>query len=255
MSPSRSVSSLGAKPEAKKLLTSLAFSSLLALTACMGGGGGGSSGASPTSSTGGSSFTGGSVSSGGGLSISLPPISGGDSAETGLSAADFETSEYIISTGLSRLNASSAYAAGATGQGITVAVVDTGLDLEHADFAGAVHSASVDIVSGRNELDDVAGHGTLVAGTIGARRNGQQVHGIAYNSQILAIRADSVIGNCQNCFTDTDIANATRHATQNGARVINYSLAGEEMVSQNLLDDLRAAASANVVLVAAAGNN
>ena len=61
----------------------------------------------------------------------------------------------------------SAYAAGATGRGVRVAVIDTGVDLDHPELAGRIAAASTDIVSGDPaQVDDVDGHGTAVAGVI-----------------------------------------------------------------------------------------
>ena len=57
----------------------------------------------------------------------------------------FETGEYHASTGLDNIKASAAYARGATGAGVTVAIVDTGIDIDHVDFQNNLSSA-VDIV-------------------------------------------------------------------------------------------------------------
>jgi subtilisin family serine protease len=59
----------------------------------------------------------------------------------------FETTEYFANGGLEAIEASSAYAAGATGNGILVGVIDTGIDLEHPEFAGVINDDSIDIVT------------------------------------------------------------------------------------------------------------
>jgi subtilisin family serine protease len=83
----------------------------------------------------------------------------------------FETGEYFANAGLDVLGASSAYAAGGTGDGILVGVIDTGIDVDHPEFAGVIDSDSTDIVTGNALfLDDEDGHGTAVAGVIAARR-------------------------------------------------------------------------------------
>jgi hypothetical protein len=60
----------------------------------------------------------------------------------------FETAEYLANRGLQGIEASSAYAAGVTGSGIIiVGVVDTGVDLDHPEFAGVIDDDSIDIVT------------------------------------------------------------------------------------------------------------
>ena len=83
---------------------------------------------------------------------------------------------------------------GLDGTGQTVAVIDTGINTTLAEFAGAIDPASTDIITERKgqALIDADGHGTVVASIIGARKNGVQTHGVAYNARIMAIRADAV---------------------------------------------------------------
>src|SRR5919106_1730570 len=95
---------------------------------------------------------------------------GGGSGSVGsLPPGAFETEEYRANYGLGAIHASSAYAGGATGQGVTVAVIDSGIDVDHPEFAGAIHSDSIDIVTDGPTFDDEDGHGTAGAGGIGAR--------------------------------------------------------------------------------------
>ncbi len=104
--------------------------------------------------------------------------------------ASFETAEYRRSGALEPVNASTLFAAGASGAGVTVGIIDTGIDTGHSELVGAIHPASTDIKRG-DPLADGSGHGTAVAGLIGARRNGSATHGIAYNARLLAVRADT----------------------------------------------------------------
>jgi subtilisin family serine protease len=184
---------------------------------------------------------------------------GSGSATIGsLPSSSFETQEYSSSYGLGAIHASSAYAEGATGQGVIVAVIDTGIDVDHPEFAGAIHPDSTDIVTDDPQfLDDQDGHGTAVAGVIGARRNGALTHGVAYQSRLLAVRADA-IGSCGTmagcAFTPADVANATDHAVDHNADVINYSLGGASVLDPILEDALERAVDGGVTLVLAAGN-
>ena len=111
-------------------------------------------------------------------------------------ATQFETDEYEAMGALAMINASSAYARGATGAGIAVGVIDSGVYEEHIEFAqgsdNKVEYAGSDYSSGNPRSDDAIGHGTLVAGIIAANRDGTLVssginmHGVAFDAGILA---------------------------------------------------------------------
>ena len=196
----------------------------MALAACGGGGGGG--GASGGSGQG----------SGGGAT------------------GPFNTTEFQANWGLANVGALHAFDNGGTGNGVTVAVIDTGIDVNHPEFSGALSGLSRNIISGNAaDLQDPDGHGTAVAGVIAARRNDSLTHGVAFQSTILALRADTP-GTCAtNCsFTTTNVAAAIDFAVANGATVINLSLGG---VSSATINTALANAAANgVIFVAAAGN-
>jgi hypothetical protein len=181
---------------------------------------------------------------------------GGSGSTTRHGPGFFETGEYFANAGLDVLGASSAYAAGGTGDGILVGVIDTGIDVAHPEIAGAIDSASTNIVTGNAlSLDDVDGHGTAVAGVIAARRNGALAHGVAFDAELLVIRAD-VPGSCPGAcvFAEADVAAATHYAVDHGARVINYSLGGAGSLDGVLGDALEDAVRAGRVVVIAAGN-
>ena len=172
------------------------------------------------------------------------------------SAGFYETTEDQANYGLGVIRASSAYAAGVTGRGITVGVVDTGIDIDHPELAGQIAAASTDIVSGDPQfLNDIAGHGTAVAGVIAARRNQVLAHGVAFNAKLLAVRADTPGSCATGCtFSQSDIAAATDYAVAHGARVINYSLGGASSLGATLHDAFARAVDAGTILVLAAGN-
>ncbi len=105
-------------------------------------------------------------------------------------------------------------------QPVKVAVIDTGLDLGHPEFAGRVAAA-------RSFVDDTpldrVGHGTFVAGIIAAATgNGQGIAGIAFPAQLVVAK---VVG--EGGVVDPEVeARAIRWAVDQGARVINLSLGG-----------------------------
>ena len=139
--------------------------------------------------------------------------------------------------------------AGATGQGATVAVIDTGVDLDHPEFSGRI-VAGYDFVDGDIIPDDGNGHGTHVAGTIAAANDGIGMTGVAYNANIMPLR---VLNNEGYGWT-RDIIAAVRWAADNGADVINMSL-GSGGYSQAMAEAITYASDRGSVVVMAAGNS
>jgi subtilisin family serine protease len=139
---------------------------------------------------------------------------------------------------------------------VRVAVVDSGLDLDHPEFAGRVALAQ-SFVGG--EVTDHEGHGTFVAGIIAAALdNGEGIAGIAFPAQLLiakVVRADGTIA-------PEAEARAIRWAADNGARVINLSLGGlrnprdlkQDTYSAAEQDAVSYAYAKGAVVVAAVGN-
>ncbi|MEL6474695.1 MAG: S8 family peptidase [Pseudomonadota bacterium] len=179
------------------------------------------------------------------------------------SPASFETIEYSNASGLARINASDAYSIGATGQGIRVAVIDTGVEADHPDLQGQVVSTFDINASSRSAGDiDQEGHATLVAGVAAARKDDSGVHGVAFGSEIISIRADDP-GSCgapdandqSGCsYFDSDLVQAIDLAVSEGADIINLSLGGEIDNDPSLENAIRNAASAGVLFVISAGN-
>ena len=179
------------------------------------------------------------------------------------------SAEYTANYGLAMINALSAYQAGATGKGVTVGVVDSGVDASNADLAANVSPLSADIVAGRNQPGGYTNtttvqvsHGTLVAGVIAAGFNGFGSLGVAYQSTILSVRTDSA-GSCatstttsNNCsFSDVDLAAGITYAVANGARIINLSLGGPGGPDSPVFEAALAnAVKAGVVFTIASGN-
>jgi type VII secretion-associated serine protease mycosin len=136
-----------------------------------------------------------------------------------------------------------------TGAGATVAVLDTGVDADHPELAGAL-VPGFDAVHEDSQPEDDNGHGTAVAGVIGAATgNGVGIAGVAWNARIMPVK---VLG-ADGVGTDVDIAQGIVWAADHGADVINLSLGGPG-ASTALDQAVQYAQSKDAVVVAAAGN-
>ena len=107
-----------------------------------------------------------------------------------------------------------------TGSGITVAVCDTGIDATHPDLVSEL-VPGWNTVSNNNDTTDVMGHGTQVAGVIGAATNNAlNVASVAWNAKIMQMR---VTNRSDGWAYYSDIAECITWAADNGARVANVS--------------------------------
>jgi subtilisin family serine protease len=159
------------------------------------------------------------------------------------------------------------------GAGVTVAIVDSGARLDHPDLAPNIwtnfgevpgngvdddHNGYVDDVHGVDltsaapgqDISDGHGHGTHVAGIVGAAANGRGVVGVAPQVKLMIVKVLSASG----AGTTGALAEGIRYAAANGARIINVSLGGD---SRDMRVDaaVQAAGAANVLVVASAGNS
>lgn len=133
---------------------------------------------------------------------------------------------------------------------VIVAVIDTGVDLNHPDLQGRLVSGYNFVNNGAQPQDDV-GHGTHVAGVIAAQTNNSLgVAGITWNNKIMPIKVLDSSGK-GNTYS---VAQGVIWATDHGAKVINMSL-GNYANAQFLHDAIRYAYDHDVVLVAASGND
>ena len=161
----------------------------------------------------------------------------------------------------------------ARGEGITVAIVDSGARLDHEDLGANIwtnfdetpgngvdddHNGYVDDVHGVDlstrqpvqDLHDGHGHGTHVAGIVAAAQNDRGVVGVAPQAKLMIIKVldDAGAGNTGN------VAEGIRYAAQNGARVINCSLGGDGP-DPRMDEAVKLAGEAGALVVASAGNS
>ncbi len=152
------------------------------------------------------------------------------------------------------------------GAGITVAVIDSGLDTDHPEFAGRISEYSYNATEDKilkdyttadggydwSLIEDEQGHGTAVTGVIAAAMDGIGTVGIAPDVQIMVIKAQC--NEAGQFINSSDLVYGIYHAIENGADIINMSFGGYD--PENVYQDvLQMAAAKNVICVAAAGND
>ena len=193
---------------AVRLMVAAVLFFAVALMAGCGGGGG--SGAAPVSPP-----------------VNPKPVNCGATLCADL-AAQHRTSEFNNQYGLGNINAHYAYAYGQhragrpfSGRGVTVAVVDSGVDRNHSEFSGRI-LPGYNAVNPGSSVRDLNGHGTGAAGVIAAAKtdsvSGARVHGVAYEATILPVQtgADSSL-NFPAALEGFD------YAVTSGAFVVNNS--------------------------------
>ena len=158
--------------------------------------------------------------------------------------------------GLDKIAAPAAWNVLTSASNIVVAVVDTGVRYTHQDLAANMWvnpndgSHGWNALTGTNDPSDDSGHGTLVAGVLGAvGNNGIGVVGVAWQVQIMACK----------CFNNLGIGSISSviigldYAQTNGARIINASWGfTNSLALSNAVYSLR---DSNIIIVAACGNN
>lgn len=157
------------------------------------------------------------------------------------------------------------------GDGVIVAIIDSGIDIEHPDLAANVWRNPTeqcgngidddangyvddclgwDFANGDNTVEDLVGHGTHVAGIIAAKAdNGIGVAGVAYESQVMALK----IGDGTPALSAA--IEAIAYAIENGARIINASWMIDDPAAAPYLEvALEAAEQAGVLVITGSGN-
>jgi lantibiotic leader peptide-processing serine protease len=177
------------------------------------------------------------------------------------------------------IDANAASRALATGDGVTVGVIDSGIDFTHPDLDKIDVALSCSFIntdtptadpaevangdcSNKGAVQDLNGHGTHVATTIGGALDGTGIVGVAPDATIVSLKACTIVGFC---FVDS-VAAALRYAGDQRLDVVNLSLfadpylyycandAGQRAMYQEMQNAAKYAQQRGVVVVAAAGN-
>ncbi|HAM26023.1 MAG TPA: peptidase S8 [Microbacteriaceae bacterium] len=174
---------------------------------------------------------------------------------TPASADAIRDREYWLSTyGISRAWSTT------RGAGVTVAVIDTGVDGSHPDLTGTVVGGTdvsgVGAADGERPIGDDSQHGTMVASLLAGHGhgagNGAGVIGVAPEAKILAVSVGFGVGTID---SDDQIAQAVRWSVDHGANIINMSLTRNTLDWPPSWDDaFLYAMKHDVIVVAAAGN-
>ncbi|MCY9309930.1 S8 family serine peptidase [Bacillus inaquosorum] len=169
-----------------------------------------------------------------------------DNTDLKILSEDADTSDNFEQWNLEPIQVKQAWEEGLTGKNVKIAVIDSGIS-PHDDLSIAGGFSAVSYTS---SYKDDNGHGTHVAGIIGAKHNGYGIDGIAPEAQIYAVKAldQNGSGDLQGLLQGIDWSIA------NGMDIVNMSL-GTTSDSQILHDAVDKAYEQGVLLVAASGND
>ena len=158
--------------------------------------------------------------------------------------------DWNLQYGLSNIRAPQGWDLSTGSASVTIAILDTGVDLGHLDLANKIVSGH-DFVNNDVIAQDDNGHGTHVAGIAAATSDNRLgVAGVSWGGRLMPVKVLDANGT----GTFADVAAGMIWATDQGAQVINLSFGGGNS-SQVLQDAVNYADSKGVVLVAAAGNS
>lgn len=206
---------------------------------------------------------------GGGVSSTPPIVSAPTPAPAPAptptpTSPNFNTAEARRTDSFAFHGALTAYDRNITGTGVIAGVIDSGIDIDSAEFSGRIHAQSFDATGGDRSIDGEGSHGTQVAQILAGAKNDAGTFGIAYNASILVLRADRA-GSCAGTSPDSDadgcrypesaIAAGLDRAVAAGARVVNISLGGDTPPGFTLRQAVARATAAGVIVVASAGNS
>ncbi len=164
------------------------------------------------------------------------------------------TIEFALSSGLRAVNAQPAFDAGFTGRGVTIALVDCGIDKKTKEFGRNLSPLSTDLNPER-KVQLLDRHADEVAGPLGSMLDGRGLAGVAYNATVISIRADFDGGWRGQCgFYPRDIARAIDYAVEKRARVVVLPFRADERFGPRFEGALQRAVDAGVAVVISSGN-
>ncbi len=224
-----------------------------------GGSGGGSSPPSSNQSNGGSSND-----SGGGATPTTWQVSAAE-------ANAYRTAEYNAQWSLEAIHAAEAYTVLAknnktiAGQGVEIAFTDSGIQSNNIEIsANFVAADSYNYVANNNTISDVKGHGTYSASIAAAAKDGEGIHGVAYEAGIVS----SYLGdNVLSVNVDSTSAAISGAAAKENVRIINASWkygsyttyngtpSGTNSSDRKIITAINAAQSKDVLIIAATGDD
>jgi hypothetical protein len=131
--------------------------------------------------------------------------------------SSFKNNEYYRSRALDSVKAADAWSRGYTGKGVTIAILDSGINsTSNVEFLGRIKLAKD--FTGQNNIVDTLGHGTAVAGVAAAARNGSGMVGVAPDANLIIGKITTT-----GLTTGNIIVQALNWASTNNAKVINLS--------------------------------
>ncbi len=172
--------------------------------------------------------------------------------------------------GQQKIQVEDVWARGIDGSGVLVAVIDSGVDIDHPQLANQIYrnprefengidddgNGLIDDISGydferdRPQVTDGTGHGTHVSGIVGASHSNGNIKGIAYGAKILPLD----FMNSEGEGSLSDAVSALNYAADQGARVINASWGGAPC-SESLGAAINGLNQKGILVVVASGNN
>lgn len=168
-------------------------------------------------------------------------------------AAAAASSEVRFSTSAVQAKALSAFALGARGKGVVVAVIDSGVNITHQDLVARVDKAkSYDAATGKTgTVTDTLGHGTMVASIIAGSLDGVGMHGVAPEATIIPVK---VMAAGATSISEGVLIAGIQYATGK-ASVVNLSLGSSGPMSPAGVAAMTAAVKSGQVLAVAVGND
>lgn len=151
--------------------------------------------------------------------------------------------------GVERIGSRLVNAVGNAGKGVKVGILDTGIDYNHEDLKGN-YRGGYNFVNNSNDPMDDNGHGTHVAGTIGAEDNDIGVVGVAPQAYLYSVKVLAF----DSTGSTSDIVSGLEWSVDNSMHVINMSLGSDDnsiSVSRAIYNTY----NAGVLIIAAAGNS